>query len=50
MEKIPTVGVWRKTPQGTAVRQPGRDFEVHDPEEERLEVDPQQADDPFGLR
>lgn len=51
VEKIPTVGVWRKTPQGTAVRQPGgRDFEVHDPEEERLEVDPAQADDPFGLR
>lgn len=51
VEKIPTVGVWRRTPQGTAVRQPGgRDFEVHDPEEERLEVDPAQADDPFGLR
>jgi hypothetical protein len=51
VEKIPTVGVWRKTPQGTALRQPGgRDFEVHDPEEERLEVDPAQADDPFGLR
>jgi hypothetical protein len=51
VEKIPTVGVWRKTPQGTAVRQPGgRDFEVHDPEEERLEVDPGQVDDPFGLR
>jgi hypothetical protein len=51
VEKIPTVGVWRKTAQGTAVRQPGgRDFEVHDPEEERLEVDPAQADDPFGLR
>jgi len=51
VEKIPTVGVWRKTPQGTAVREPGgRDFEVHDPEEERLEVDPAQADDPFGLR
>jgi hypothetical protein len=51
VEKIPTVGVWRRTPQGTAVRQPGgRDFEVHDPEEERLEVDPAQEDDPFGLR
>ena len=51
VEKIPTVGVWRKTPQGTAVRQPGgRDFEVHDPEEERVEVDPGQTDDPFGLR
>ena len=46
-----TVGVWRKTPQGTAVRQPdGRDFDPLDPEEERLEVDPQQPDDPFGLR
>jgi hypothetical protein len=51
VEKVQTVGVWRKTPQGTAVRQPGgRDFEVHDPEEERLEVDPAQHDDPFGLR
>ena len=51
VEKVQTVGVWRKTPQGTAVRQPGgRDFEVHDPEEERLEVDPTHADDPFGLR
>jgi hypothetical protein len=51
VEKVQTVGVWRKTPQGTAVRQPGgRDFEVHDPEEERLEVDPTQAEDPFGLR
>jgi hypothetical protein len=48
VEKVQTVGVWRRTPQGTAVRQPG-DFEVHDPEEERLEVDPGQADDPFGL-
>jgi len=51
VEKVQTVGVWRKTPQGTAVRQSGgRDFEVHDPEEERLEVDPMRADDPFGLR
>ena len=51
VEKIPTVGVWRRTPQGTVVRQPvGRDFEVHDPEEERIEVDPEQPDDPFGLR
>jgi hypothetical protein len=51
VEKVQTVGVWRKTPQGTAVRQPGgREFEVYDPEEERLEVDPAQADDPFGLR
>ena len=51
VEKVQTVGVWRRTPQGTAVRQPGgRDFEVHDPEEERLEIDPEQTDDPFGLR
>jgi hypothetical protein len=51
VEKVQTVGVWRRTPQGTAVRQPGgRDFEVHDPEEERLEVAPEQPDDPFGLR
>jgi hypothetical protein len=51
VEKVQTVGVWRRTPEGTAVRQPGgRDFEVHDPEEERLEVDPARSDDPFGLR
>jgi hypothetical protein len=51
VEKVSTVGVWRKTPQGTAVREPGgRDFEVYDPEEERLEVDPGQQEDPFGLR
>jgi hypothetical protein len=51
VEKVSTVGVWRKTPQGTAVREPGgRDFEVFDPEEERLEVDPGQQEDPFGLR
>ncbi len=51
VEKLPTVGVWRSTPQGTALRQPeGRDFDPLDPEEERYEVDPQQADDPFGLR
>ena len=51
VEKVQTVGVWRRTPQGTAVRQSaGRDFEVLDPEEERLEVDPDQTDDPFGLR
>ncbi len=48
VEKLPTaVGVWRKTPQGTAVREPGgRDFEVYDPEEERLEVDPAQVGRP----
>jgi len=51
VEKVQTVGVWRRTPQGTAVRQPeGRDFDPLDPEEERYEVDPQQTDDPFGLR
>jgi hypothetical protein len=51
VEKVQTVGVWRRTPQGTVVREPaGRDFEVHDPEEERLEVDPERTDDPFGLR
>ena len=48
--KVQEAGVWRRTPQGTAVRQPaGRDFEPHDPEEERIEVDPGRADDPFGL-
>ena len=49
--KVQEVGVWRKTPQGTAVRQPaGRDFDPLDPQEERLEVDPGRPDDPFGLR
>jgi cell division septation protein DedD len=48
--KVQEVGVWRRTPQGTAVRQPeGRDFRPGDPEEERIEVDPQHTDDPFGL-
>ena len=48
--KVQEVAVWRKTPQGTAVRQPaGRDFQPMDPEEERIEIDPQQPDDPFGL-
>jgi hypothetical protein len=51
VNKVQEVGVWRKTPQGTAVRQPaGRDFDPLDPQEERLEVDPERADDPFGLR
>ncbi len=51
VRKVQTVGVWRRTPQGTVVRQPsGRDFDPVDPEEERIEVDPEQADDPFGLR
>jgi hypothetical protein len=45
--KVQEAGVWRRTPQGTAVRQPsGRDFDPVDPEEERIEV---RADDPFGL-
>jgi hypothetical protein len=49
--KVQEVGVWRRTPQGTAVRQPpGRDFDPLDPDEERLEVDPERTDDPFGLR
>src|SRR3954454_1503510 len=48
--KVQEVAVWRKTPQGTAVRQPaGRDFHPADPQEERIEVDPQHPDDPFGL-
>jgi hypothetical protein len=48
--KVQEVAVWRKTPQGTAVREPaGRDFQPMDPEEERIEIDPQQPDDPFGL-
>jgi hypothetical protein len=51
VQKVQTVGVWRRTPQGTVVRQPsGRDFDPVDPEEERIEVDPEQRDDPFGLR
>ncbi len=46
--KVQEVGVWRRTPQGTAVRQPaGRDFDPLDPDEERVEV---AAEDPFGLR
>ncbi len=46
--KVQEVGVWRRTPQGTAVRQPaGRDFDPLDPDEERVEVP---AEDPFGLR
>src|SRR5215208_6880374 len=49
--KVQTVGVWRRTPQGTAVRQPqGRAFEPLDPDEEVYEVDPERTDDPFGLR
>jgi hypothetical protein len=48
--KVQEAGVWRRTPQGTAVRQPaGRDFDPVDPEEERIEVAPGAADDPFGL-
>src|SRR3954467_1627885 len=48
--KVQEVAVWRKTPQGTAVRQPaGRDFRPVDPDQERIEVDPQHPDDPFGL-
>jgi hypothetical protein len=48
--KVQEAGVWRRTPQGTAVRQPaGRDFRPVDPEEERIEVDPRHPDDPFGL-
>jgi hypothetical protein len=51
VQKVQTVGVWRRTPQGTVVRQPsGRDFDPVDPEEERIAVDPEHADDPFGLR
>src|SRR3954471_16933912 len=51
VEKVSTVAVWRKTPQGPAGREPGgRDFEVHAPDEERLVVDPGHVDDPFGLR
>src|SRR3954470_5381068 len=48
--KVQEVAVWRKTPQGPAVRQPaGRDYQPVDPEEERIEVDPQHPEDPFGL-
>src|SRR5580765_8189125 len=43
--KVQEVAVWRKTPQGTAVRH----VVPADPEEERIEVDPQHPDDPFGL-
>src|SRR3954452_4089261 len=38
--RVQEAGVWRRTPQGTAVRQPaGRDFRPADPQEERIEVD-----------
>jgi len=51
VEKVQTVGVWRRTPQGTAIRQPGgRDFDPLDPDEERWEVEPERTEDPFGLR
>src|SRR3954470_13586101 len=51
VQKVQTVGVWRRTPQGTVIRQPvGRDFEPLDPEEERWEVEPERPEDPFGLR
>jgi uncharacterized membrane protein len=50
VERVSTVGVWRKTPQGTAIREPAeRDFDPLDPHDQRLEVDPEQPDDPFGL-
>jgi hypothetical protein len=51
VQKVQTVGVWRRTPQGTAIREPGGgEFEPLDPEEERWEVEPERTDDPFGLR
>ena len=51
VSKVQEVGVWRRTPQGTAVRQPsGRDFDPLDPEEERIEIVPEHPEDPFGLR
>src|SRR5215210_5027631 len=49
--KAQGAGVWRRTPQGTAIRQPaGRDFDPRDPDEERWAVEPGRRDDPFGLR
>ena len=46
VEKVQTVGVWRRTPQGTVVREPaGSDFEVHDPA-----PFPDQRDDDRGRR
>src|SRR3954470_13117696 len=51
VQKVQTVGVWRRTPQGTVIRQPGGgNFEPLDPDEERWEVEPDRTDDPFGLR
>src|SRR3954447_14975696 len=51
VQKVQTVGVWRRTPQGTVIREPGGgDFDPLDPEEERWEVEPERSDDPFGLR
>src|SRR5215210_9545763 len=42
VEKARTVGVWRRTPQGTAIREPrGREFDPLDPGERRYEIDPE---------
>jgi hypothetical protein len=51
VEKVQTVGVWRRTPQGTAIRQrAGGAHQPYDPDEEYLEIEPERTDDPFGLR
>src|SRR5215213_8263418 len=48
--KVQEVAVWRKTPQGTVVRQPaGRDFHPVDAEEGRIGGEPGQADERVGL-
>src|SRR3954447_18222658 len=45
VQKVQTVGVWPRTPQGPAIRQPGsRAFEPLDPEEERWEIEPERTD------
>src|ERR671916_1053850 len=52
VEKVSTVGVWRRTPQGTVIREPEwTDYRPLEQSEERLEVEPlERTDDPFGLR
>src|SRR3954462_12731305 len=42
VQKLQTVGVGRRTSQGTVIRQPaGPEFEPVDPEEERWDVEPE---------
>jgi hypothetical protein len=45
VERISTVGVWRRTPTGTAIREGAAPEEVVEPDEERLVVPPAPADE-----